>query len=204
MAKKVVSLFLILVMSLGVLVGCGPSKDSKGKLSVGIPQDATIPNYNKNAFCMYLEEASGVDIEWVYFASSAASAQQQLTLMCTGGEKLPDVLLGFQGMGHYVVNQFGEDGFIVDLTDLIDKYGVNYKKQLENLPEETREVLAEKMVNTNNGEIYSMPLVTCPAIDGRQSMVYINKTLVTCSVEDARKLFEEMCENTKKYLTMYK
>lgn len=179
MAKKVVSLFLILVMSLGIFTGCGlskESKESKVKLSVGIPQDATIPNYNENAFCKYLEEASGIDIEWVYFASSAASAQQQLTLMCTGGEKLPDVLLGFQGMGHYVVNQFGEDGFIVDLTDLIEKHGVNYQKQLEKLPKETREVLADKMVNTNTGEIYSMPLVTCPAIDGRQSMVYINKT----------------------------
>ena len=27
--------------------------------------------------------------------------------------------------------------------------------------------------------------------------------LVTCSLSDARKLFKEMCENTKKYLTMY-
>jgi len=175
MVKKVVSIILILMMSLGIFAGCGQKKNT-GKLTVGIPQDATIPNYNENAFCKYLEQASGVDIEWVYFASSAASAQQQLTLMCTGGEKLPDVLLGFQGMGHYVVNQFGEDGFIVDLTELIDKYGVNYKKQLENLPEDTRKVLQEKMVNTNNGEIYSLPLVTCPAIDGRQSLVYINQT----------------------------
>ena len=27
--------------------------------------------------------------------------------------------------------------------------------------------------------------------------------LVTCGLADARKLFEEMCENTKAYLTMY-
>jgi putative aldouronate transport system substrate-binding protein len=175
MSRKIVSIILIMLMSLGIFTGCGQKK-STGKLTVGIPQDSTIPNYNENAFCKYLEEASGVDIEWVYFASSAASAQQQLTLMCTGGEKLPDVLLGFQGMGHYVVNQFGEDGFIVDLTELIDKYGVNYKKQLEQLPEDTRKVVQKKMVNTNTGEIYSLPLVSCPAIDGRQSLVYINQT----------------------------
>ena len=32
---------------------------------------------------------------------------------------------------------------------------------------------------------------------------FINDPLVTCNLEDSKKLFKEMCENTKKYLTMY-
>ena len=32
---------------------------------------------------------------------------------------------------------------------------------------------------------------------------FANDPLVTCGLEDARKLFKEMCENTKEYLTMY-
>ena len=32
---------------------------------------------------------------------------------------------------------------------------------------------------------------------------FVNDPLVTCGMEDARKLFDEMCQNTKKYLTMY-
>ena len=32
---------------------------------------------------------------------------------------------------------------------------------------------------------------------------FANDPLVTCSIEDARKLFKEMCENTKAYLSMY-
>lgn len=32
---------------------------------------------------------------------------------------------------------------------------------------------------------------------------FANDPLVTCSVEDAKKLFKEMCENTKEYLGMY-
>jgi len=32
---------------------------------------------------------------------------------------------------------------------------------------------------------------------------FVNDVLVTCSLEDARKLFDEMCNNTKNYLTMY-
>ena len=34
--------------------------------------------------------------------------------------------------------------------------------------------------------------------------VFANDTLVTCSLDDAKKLFDEMVENTKTYLTMYK
>ena len=33
--------------------------------------------------------------------------------------------------------------------------------------------------------------------------VFANDPLVTCGLADARKLFDEMCQNTKKYLTMY-
>lgn len=34
-------------------------------------------------------------------------------------------------------------------------------------------------------------------------IAFANDPLVTCGMEDAKKLFAEMCENTKKYLTMY-
>lgn len=33
--------------------------------------------------------------------------------------------------------------------------------------------------------------------------VFVSDPLVTCGYDDAKKLFREMCENTKKYLTMY-
>ena len=34
-------------------------------------------------------------------------------------------------------------------------------------------------------------------------MAFANDPLVTCSMAEARKLFNEMCENTKEYLGMY-
>ena len=33
--------------------------------------------------------------------------------------------------------------------------------------------------------------------------VFANDPLVTCGMADARKLFDQMCENTKKYLGSY-
>lgn len=38
---------------------------------------------------------------------------------------------------------------------------------------------------------------------GRIFAAFVNDPLVTCSLSDAHRLFLEMCENTKEYLSMY-
>lgn len=51
-----------------------------------------------------------------------------------------------------------------------------------------QEVLSEAIANRDIEKIFS---------------AFANDPLVTCGINDARKLFDEMLENTKKYLTMY-
>lgn len=165
-------------MVLSLFVGCGKKEDvvqGDGKLTVGIPQKSSITDYDNNAFTKYIEETAGVEIEFVYFSSSATDYKQQLTLMAGGGDKLPDVIVGFGGMGYDNVNQLGEDGFLIDLTDLIEEYGVNYKNALKELTDEKREYVLEKAKNTNDGKIYAMPTVECEAIDQLRSLIYINQ-----------------------------
>ena len=55
--KRISSLFLVLVMSLGLLTGCGEKKSGVEKLpegtvtlTVGIPQNANTTSYDDNAF----------------------------------------------------------------------------------------------------------------------------------------------------------
>ena len=178
--KRIISLLLVLVMSLAFFTGCKEEKKEETSgdrvLTVGIPQNTTIPDYDKNALSLYLEEVTGIDVRWVFFSGNSSNYKQQLTLMCTGKEDLPDVLLGFTGLGHYVVNQFGEDGYIIDLRDLIDKYAVNYKKMLKEQPEKVQKYIEEKGTNTNTGAFYAMPLNGAVAgNDWMQSMMYINQ-----------------------------
>ena len=174
--KKVISLLLALVMSVGMLAGCGGNagipKDAT--LKIGIPQSSNISSYEDNGFTKYLEEKTGVKIEFVYFASAAEEYKKQLALTCGAQEELPDILLGFD-IGHYMINQYGEDGYFVDLTEYIDKYGENYKKAMETLDDEIKDYVKEKSVNTNDGAIYGLPRVICTASDDIQSMTYINK-----------------------------
>ena len=183
--KRILSLLLVFVMSLGVLAGCGGKKTNVEELpegtvtlTVGIPQKATVTDYDDNAFTNYLEEQANVEIEFVYFSSSASEYKQQLTLMCGANETLPDVILGFE-FSHYIVNQYGEDGYFIDLTDYIEEYAPNYKKMIKELDEETQDYISEKGKNTNTGAYYGMPRVTCQAIDQLQSMMYINQNWLT-------------------------
>ncbi len=178
--KRVISLLLAFVMTVGMLVGCG-GKDElpKGEvqLKVGIPQSSTISNYDNNGFTKYLEETSGVDIKFVFFSSNTDEYQKQLALMCSAQQELPDVLLGFN-LGHYIVNQYGEDGYFLDLTEYIDEYGANYKAAVKKLKKEEPEIaeyITAKAVNTNDDAVYGMPRVICTASDDLQSLMHINK-----------------------------
>lgn len=180
--KRIISLLLVLVMALGLFAGCGKKEDEKvtnngpRKLVVGINQKATIPDYETNAYTVMLERETGIEIEFFFFASSADHYKQQLTLMCTSGDELPDVLL-LSGMGHYIVNQFGEDGFLQDLTPYI-KDMKNYQAALKKIDKPTAAFIEEKLVNTEDGKIYGMPSVQSSDekfMDAKQSNVYINK-----------------------------
>ena len=177
--KRIVSVLLVLIMVLSMFTGCKKeeqkSVEGDGKITVGLKQDATIPDYDTNALTKYLEEVTGLEIQWEYFSSSEDNAKRQITLMCSGGEKLPDVLLGIQ-MGHYMVNQFGEDGYFIDLTELMEDYAPNYQKAMSQLSAEQQKYVKDKLVNTVDGNIYAMPSYAAfTTIDDQQSMMYINQ-----------------------------
>ena len=183
MKKRIFSLLLVVCMLLGTFVGCGNKDDEKvngegsGKLTVGLPQSANVTSYDDNGFTKYVEETLGIRIEFVYFSSTAADYQKQITLMCTSGEKLPDVLWGFTGIDRYTVAEFGEDGYFKDLTDLIDKYGENYKAALAKLPKDEQKMITSRGTSVVDGGFYGMPAYSYAlGVDNIQTAMYINQT----------------------------
>ena len=135
MKKRLVALLLGVSMICSTFVGCGnkdtdANKGGSGVLTVGIPQVLTVSDFDDNVLTKYFEEKIGAEIEFVYFNDTASGMEQQLSLMCASEEKLPDVLWGFQAVSSDTMNIYGEDGYLIDLTELIDKYGTNYKAML--------------------------------------------------------------------------
>lgn len=180
MKKRIMSLVLVICMMLGVLSGCGKDASKTGSnggqtLTVGIPQNFNITSYDDNALTKYIEETLDMNIEFVFFPSDVTYYVQQLTLMASTGEKMPDVIWGFNGLGSTTVADFGDEGCFVDLTDLIDKYATNYKEKYATLSKEEQERIQRKGTS-DSGCFYAMPLVTNKMIDNMQCMMYINQT----------------------------
>ncbi len=126
------------------------------------------------------------------------------------------------------INGTGEEGVnqiraLLGLTELVTNVNIPNMGQIPNLPMgavvETNAVfrsnsLTPVFAGPIPKEIYALVSRIC----AEQELVsegiaerdlekifsaFANDPLVTCGIEDARKLFDEMCENTKKYLTMY-
>lgn len=181
-AKRIISLLLALVMVLSVFTGCG-KKATKGvagdgKIVVGLPYSASGPDINQNELVKYISEKSGLEIEWRLYPTSPSDYKTKLqTSLLNKKEILPDVLLGMDGLGHYTINQLGEQGFIVDLKPLIDAgKAPNYTAALSKLDEKTQKYIQEKGTNTTDGKsFFAMPAVTVAAIDDQESMIYINQ-----------------------------
>ena len=173
--KRIISSLLVVVMLCGVLVGCGKNKkaaDEEGKLVVGIPQKATVTDYVNNAFTKYLEENTGVKIKFTYFSNTPSEYKQQLA---GSGEDLPDVLLGFKGLGTSLLTAYGEDGYFLDLTDLIEEHADTYKEKYAALSDKEKELVDLRCKSMDSDAIYAMPEVSEILIDNIQSLMFINQ-----------------------------
>lgn len=179
--KRIACLTLAAVMALGTMAGCGKagtsSKDDgeRKTLVVGLPQKSTVLDHNDVTFTKYVEDALNINLEFVTF-SDGNEANNQLTLMCAGDEELPDVLVGFSNLGKRMMAQFGEDGFFIDLTDLLKEHAPTFNAQMAKLTEEEQDRIWNNMKSAVDGKVYGLPTYSAPVIsDYMQNMMFINQ-----------------------------
>ena len=122
----------------------------------------------------------------------------------------------------------GEDGVkqiraILGLSDLVTNVNMPNRGRIPNLPrgaivESNAVFRADSVTPVFAGEIPQEIYPLISRICGEQQMIddaiakrdvnklfnaFVNDPLVTCGLDDAKELFREMCENTKKYLSDY-
>ena len=95
------------------------------KLLIGVRTSASVEDYNDNAFTKWVEEQTGVDVEFMQFSGSAGDAATQISLMLASGERLPDVLLNIGGIA--LLEHFGSHNNYLNLTVMAGPVGLlNY------------------------------------------------------------------------------
>ena len=183
--KRLIALALCLVSVLS-LTACG-KKDGSGKagegeqitLTIGIPTQARVTEWDNNKLTLWLEEKTGYDLKFVHLSSTTSEAVTQLTTMISGGERLPDLLLAFSP-GGAVVQMLADGGYIRDLgAEFFDNEEVmkNYdydemiKKNLD--PEVYQQLVT--FARDSKGRWLGFPYVTGGQNDRPKTMMYINR-----------------------------
>lgn len=148
-------------------------------LTIGIRQSSKVEDYETNALTLWMEEQTNIDLHFMYFTGTDAEVNQQLALMVSGGETLPDVIMGRLGWNDQtVVGQYGEDGYFVDLSGYMNSDAMpNFNKAMEGLSsDDLRDRVYTAITNPTDGGIYGIPWVCDISVwDDLQSIMWINQ-----------------------------
>jgi len=131
-----------------------PAVDEKptGTLSIyrnGLGMHADYTSEDQSPYHVWIEEATGVDIEWLS-APVGADGNQAFNLMLSSGD-LPDVI--YAGGWPSQVELLIEDGVIRPLDDVFEEKAPNLSAYLEEHPD------TKKAVTSDSGHLYVFPFL---------------------------------------------
>jgi len=150
--------------------------DEPVTLTIGLQQHANVEDYPTNEFTKYLEEKTGIHLEFVYFSSKIDEAMTQLSLMVSGGEKLPDILWSFADMEKSAMYEYGEEGYFLDLNDYFKNDAPYFWKSYNNIPEVDQDRMFSLGTDPTNGAFYGFPHYIEFNVDDYLWMNAINQT----------------------------
>lgn len=140
-------------------------------LVIGIQTNALVTDYEDNFQTKKLEEDLGINIEFYMLPSSAEDCKTKLSLMATGGETLPDIIMVDGVMSAEQVLDYGSKGIFIPLNDYIaDESMCPY---FSAIPEEDMETIMTAITSAD-GNIYCLPKFETSTWNMTPNRYYIN------------------------------
>jgi len=106
-----------------------------------------IKDFENNEFTKWVEEKTNINLE--IEVPPMAEAQQKLNLILASDD-LPEVIIGF-GIPLDQQLVLSQQGVILPLNDLIEKYGYEFKNVLKDMPQ------VKDLITMPDGKIYGLP-----------------------------------------------
>ena len=147
---------------------------SRPVLVVGLQQKPKTENYETNDYTLWIEEQTGVDLQFVYFSATDSEAEQQVTAMIAAGERLPDIMWDMTGGSRVEFwYNLGRDGYVIDLMPYIEEYGYWIKEAEQAVRDTVSDGDAEKIwaygTDPMTGGFYALCDYTTQGIDACNS-----------------------------------
>ena len=150
--------------------------DEPVTLTIGLRTSGHVTDYKDNALTHWVEEKTGLNLEFMQFNGSTADTASQVALMIASGETLPDILR--PGIGKIQADEYGLDGYFIDLKPYLEKYSY-YEKQALALyyPEKPGlyDELVEGATEPGSGKIFAYPLMEDCPLDTPNYHTWINR-----------------------------
>lgn len=178
--KKLLPLLLTLALLASVFPTVGLAEEPK-TLTVMCAVSSIVEDYDTNAFILWLEEQTGVDVTWIQVPSESWEDKVS-TVMLSGN--LPDVICsGNLATSKATQMLWAEEGLILPLDEMIEAYGVNTKRMFEEQPG------VDSMVKLDDGHVYALPTYSDIIHTNYSSKMFINdKFLETLGMEKPQTL----------------
>lgn len=146
--KKLLALLLAAVMFV-TLQQAAVLAESPKTLTVMVATSSRVEDYDTNAFILWLEEQTGIDVTWIQVPSD--SWEDKVSTVILSGA-LPDVICSGNLMTSKTKQAlWAEENVIVPLDDLIEQYG-NFTKDMF-----AEQVGVDNMIRLDDGHIYALP-----------------------------------------------
>lgn len=161
------------------------------KLTIAVPDDSLVSDWETNEVTLKVEEALGVDLEFLVLPTSDYASK--LNVMVYGGDKLPDIIFDPSGW-----NQWVEEGAVADLTDYYanEDYSANIRAAAERC-----EVDLLMYMKEADGKQYAIPAMMQEMYAPVQQKLWIYKPWLDALGADIPTTFEEYYNLCKQVCT---
>lgn len=143
------------------------------KLTIGLIPDDGVLDYDTNLYTAYLEEKTGVDIEFFYFPTTEFA--QKLELMVAAQEELPDIILNMD-LEDTAKFSYGQQGVFLPLNEYFEQYGYYWQETYEKYCTEEEKNIISSLSVSPDGNVYGFPFYEVDPTDTQVETIYINKS----------------------------
>lgn len=122
-------------------------------LTIAIQPDSHIEDYDNNWLTNHLEESLGINIEFYMMPSSTADFQSKMSLLATGGDDLPDIIMPLGSLSQSMILDYGSKGLFVPLEDYLNDEEIS--PHFNAIPEEDKQEMLNLMTAAD-GHVYGL------------------------------------------------
>ncbi len=166
-------------------------------LEIGLVTDYRVSDLYDNPLTHWVEENTGLKLEWHIAAGSGTDFATQMNLMITGGEDLPDIIR-MNGFSEEIKSEFVRYGDLVNMAGyfMTDAYYFS-QAMAENYPEpdQYERILNFALANSSDAEsgyMYAFPVIYNQSSATVNTQILINQQWLDKVGKKAPETIEEL------------